>query len=257
MSELEPDTALFLYANNHEARIAFASVAMRHFQAFMDERETTFFWVTFIPGKFVVPESEAADFDPRRMQGWAHQALSGFSHLGMVELAYYTNVSALLRGHERGASWHSHHLVWGCEKATLQQRMKTLNAQSKAFLPGVEPAFAVELRPEEVIGKLLYMLKFPQSNYRCYPKKAKRFDAKTHKMISEPTGFFRQRKGELRPGEKARVCRMLEDAYLHRLAFAGGEGVPLLAAIRKDALLPYRREQSRVASRAAFSRARR
>jgi hypothetical protein len=127
--------------------------------------------------------------------------------------------------------------------------MDDINKRYAAFLPGVDPAYAVPVTAEEAIGKVLYMLKSPQSEHRVWPIKAKDIDPDTDEVFERHTGRFKQKKRALRPGDLIKMCKVLADKYLDRLAFAGGAGVPALDAIRAEALKPLRQHEAREAAR--------
>jgi hypothetical protein len=252
--EIEPEGAPFLFANNMDARIAFAEVAKRHFEKLLD-RVGTFYWVTLIPKKYVVAEKDAPSFDPRILQGWVHHVLRGFSYFGIVEPAYYTNKGAIPGTNDKAVSMHTHHLLWGATERQVQARMAEINEEYVALLPGVEPALAVAVTGEDVIKCLLYMLKAPQCNYRFYPLKGDFQDLDTGEIITRGTGVFKQKKGAIRPGEMVRMCNVLVGKLLHKLTFAAGDGKAVHAAICKEALAPLRRQQARQDAIDAYCRA--
>jgi hypothetical protein len=207
--------------------------------------------VTLAPRKFVVAEGAAASFDPKRIQAWTRQLLRGLNFVGMVEAALYTNFGHVSAGFWRVVAWHVYLLAWGVSEAQLAPVMDNINRRYEALLPGVDPAFGVPVAKEEVVGKALYMLKAPQSEYRVYPKRATRIDRETGEITTPTTGRFKQKKQALRSGDMVRMCNVMADKHLHRLMFAGGGGAPLLNAVRAEALEPLRREEAREASRRA------
>jgi hypothetical protein len=251
LDELDPSATNYLYANNFDARIRFARVAARQIGEMVQASDETFSWVTLAPKKFVVAEHAAASFDPKRIQAWTRQELHGLNFTGMVEAALYSNVGDIMAGVRRVVAWHVHVISWGVSEARLTAIMDCINRRYDALLPGVDPAFGVPLAKQEVGRKAVYMLKAPQSEYRVYAKRAMRIDRETGEITTPTTGRFKQKKQPLRPGDMVRMCNVLADKHLHRLMFAGGAGVPLLHAIRAEALMPLRREEAREASRRA------
>ncbi len=243
---------MVLYANNTDARLAFAAVAKRHIAKLAEgDQEIRLFWVSLIPKQFDVPEDEAAGFNPKRLHAWTHQVLRGLSYVGMVEAALYTNLSALMSGHQRTVSWHAHLIVWGAGEARVQQIMNGINQRYVALLPGVNPAYAVPITGEQALGKTLYMLKAPQSEHRVYPRKVEEIDYETGEVSQRSTGRFKQKKRALRPRDLAKICKVLADKHLDQLALAGGQGREVLAAIRYEALKPLRQQEAREAAHRA------
>ena len=228
LDELDPRATNYLYANNTDARIRFARVAARQIGEMAEGSNQAFSWVTLAPKKFVVAEQAAASFDPKRIQAWTRQELHGLNFIGMVEPALYTNVGDIMAGIRRVVAWHVHVISWGVSEARLAAIMDGINRRYDALLPGVDPAFGVPLANEDVVGKALYMLKAPMSEYRVYAKRATRFDRETGEITTPTTGRFKQKKQALRPGDMVRMCNVLADKHLHRLLFAGGRGVRCL-----------------------------
>jgi hypothetical protein len=251
LDQLDPSATNYLYANNFDARILFGRVAARRIGEMVEASDEAFSWVTLAPGKFVVAEGAAASFDPKRIQAWTRQELHGLDFIGMVEAALYTNVGDVMAGVRRVVAWHVHLISWGMSEARQTALMDGINRRYDALLPGVDPAFGVPLAKQDVVGKALYMLKAPMSEYRVYARRATRFDRETGEITTPTTGRFRQKKQALRPGDMVRMCNVLADKHLDRLLFAGGAGAPLLAEIRAEGLEPLRREEAREAARRA------
>src|SRR3954466_1674520 len=172
---------------------------------------TVFSWVTLIPNQFVVPEDAAASFDPKRLQAWARQELRGLSFISMVEPALYTNVGDIMAGVRRVVSWHVHAIAWGVIEARLAAIKDGINNRYEALLPGVDVAKFELVANDDVVGKALYMLKAPQSEYRVYPKRTEKIDRETGEITTPTTGRFKQRKRPLRPGDMVRMCKVLAD----------------------------------------------
>ncbi|WP_156417947.1 hypothetical protein [Aureimonas sp. AU4] len=218
----------------------------RHVQSLAPTHDVSFYWITLISERYVLPESEAANFDQRSLQAWVQQVLHGIDFIGSLELAYYTN---LKRGSGRGSvSWHFHGTGWSKTSDLVGKRIDEINASTRTIFPGVVPALAAEIPRRKLTAKLLYALKAPRSAYRVYAFKEDSFDSETGELEKRPTGFFKQKKGALRPGELARVCTFLEGRYLDQLAIAGGEGKSILRKVREESLRPFKREEERLIS---------
>jgi hypothetical protein len=56
----------------------------------------------------------------------------------------------------------------------------------------------------------------------------------------EATCTFRQKKSDLRPGERVAVFRLMQDLYLDQPAVAGGEGVAIIRRVKRRALQDLR-----------------
>jgi hypothetical protein len=77
--------------------------------------------------------------------------------------------------------------------------------------------------------KLRYLLKSPKNAYRLY---------KTERMTcdGELVPCFRQRKSELRKGDRITLFHLMKDLRLPELAAAGGDGTDILRRIKRRAL---------------------
>src|SRR3954466_11217962 len=84
------------------------------------------------------------------------------------------------------------------------------------------------------------MMKAPMKRAKVWPDVCQVVDPDTGEVTKVHTGRYEHKKEDLRPGERVRMCRIMADRYLDQLAFAAGEGVQVLKAIRDEALRPYR-----------------
>jgi hypothetical protein len=77
--------------------------------------------------------------------------------------------------------------------------------------------------------KLRYLLKSPRKAYRIY---------KTERVSSdgEIVPCFRQRKSELRKGDRITLFHLLKRLHLDELAAAGGEGIDVMRRIKRRAV---------------------
>jgi len=87
------------------------------------------------------------------------------------------------------------------------------------------------------------MFKGPINAYRIWAPKRSVIDRETGEITKELTGRFEQAKDALRPGDHARLVRIMTNQTIDRLAFAAGEGEALLAAINREALAPFERSE--------------
>jgi hypothetical protein len=77
--------------------------------------------------------------------------------------------------------------------------------------------------------KLRYLLKSPRKAYRVY---------RTERVTSdgEIVPCFRQRKSELRKGDRITLFHLMKGLYLDELAAAGGDGTDMMRRIKRAAV---------------------
>ena len=234
LDELDRNAAKYLYANNTDARIQFAQVVTDHIGELVKaDEDTVFSSITLTPNQFVLAEDAAASFDPKRLQAWARQELRGLDFVGMVEPAFYTNVGDIMAGVRRVVSWHVHVIGWGVAAPRLTEIMSGINDRYDALLPGVNVAEFDLIAKEDVIGKALYALKAPQSEYRVYPKRV------TRRLTSKRARSRPQQPAGLSSGSAPFAPPALFGVQRARrqmprpLLFAGGNRAQVLKAIRE------------------------
>ena len=254
--EIAPEQAFNLSACNYTARIEYAHIALDHITGFTSSlpRSTPVVWVTLIRDSYTVRYDEAADFELFKLRQWVQFELRGASFIGMTEAALYTNAEEVRPEWKRAISWHPHLLVWGISKQRMREIRDSINVRFRTLIPGVKPAHFRTLKPEEVEGQVLYMLKAPVNEYRIIPKTRKVVDPVTEKALREPTGQFGSKKYQLGPGELVRMANLMADKTLDGLAFAAGEGKTVLDAINYEARTRYRALEARERGRAASQR---
>lgn len=235
--EIAPEQAFNLPACNYTARIEFARIATDHVTRFTNSlpRSEPVFWVTLIRDTYTVPYDEAAALNLFKLQQWVRAELLGCSFVGMVEAALYTNANEVRPGWKRAISWHTHLLVWGVTKQRMREIRDSINVRFRTLIPGAKPAHFRLLRPEEIEGQALYMMKAPVNEYRIITKMREAKDPNTRKIVREPTGAFRSRKYQLGPGDLTRMANLLAGKSLDGLAFAAGDGKKLLTGIKFEA----------------------
>jgi hypothetical protein len=157
------------------------------------------------------------------------RGLRGLSYLGMIEPAYYVNVCKGARIHgKRMVSWHVHLIAWGEPGTEIKKRIDRLNTR-KILLPivdGLPAAHQKRISKGKLASKVAYLLKSPRKAYRLY---------KWQQVIAdgEIISRFKQRKCDLRPGERMTLLRLMQDLYLDQLAVAGGEGAKILRRLKR------------------------
>jgi hypothetical protein len=162
------------------------------------------------------------------------RGLRGLSYVGMLEPAYYVNVSKGTHVHDkRMVSWHLHLIAWGESHKKLRKRINRLNNQ-RILLPiadGLPAAHQKRVSKEKLASKIGYVLKAPKKAYRLYK----------WEIVSPNGGIipkFKQWKDDLRPGERLTLLRLMQDLYLDQLAVGGGEGANILRRVKRR-VLPY------------------
>ena len=241
MDELDPSWAKHLPANNLDARLSFARIFSERVSIFAEaigpgER---MFFVTLIVGDHTVREDEAVEFDVKRVQGVAHHWLRECDFLGIVEGAYFTNFKVTGLGFDRAVSWHMHAIVWGITEAALKALIRKFNSRYRTKVSGIAAGHYSVLDPNEAAIAALYMAKGQIASYKIWPRKYEFKDKETGEITIEGTGRFSQGKYKIRSGEMARMYRVFEGRYLDQLAFAGGDGGAILAAVKKAARLNH------------------
>jgi hypothetical protein len=150
----------------------------------------------------------------------------------MIEPAYYVNVCEGTHVHgKRMVSWHVHLLAWGESKSAIRTRIDRLNREG-ILLPiadGLAAAHQKRISRGKLADKFCYMLKAPKKAYRLYK----------YEQIT-PDGEillrFKQKKDDLRPGERLTLFRLMQDMNLDHLALAGGEGAKILRRLKRRVL---------------------
>jgi hypothetical protein len=150
--------------------------------------------------------------------------------LGMIEPAYYVNVceGARIYG-RRMVSWHLHLIAWGESKSAIRTRIERLN-EDGILLPiadGLAAAHQKRISTGYLASKLAYMLKAPRKAYRLFKYEHVTSDG-------EIVLRFKQKKDDLRPGERLTLFRLMQDSYLDQLSLAGGEGTGILRRIKRQ-----------------------
>jgi hypothetical protein len=160
------------------------------------------------------------------------RGIRGLSYLGMIEPAYYVNVSKGTHVHgKRLVSWHLHLIAWGISPREMKKRIERLN-QRKLLLPiadGLPAAHQKRISTGKLADKFCYILKAPKKAYRLYKWE-------TVSPDGEIIPKFKQWKDDLRPGERLTIFRLMKDLYLDQLAIAGGEGTDMLRRMKRRVL---------------------
>jgi hypothetical protein len=156
------------------------------------------------------------------------RGLRGLSYIGMIEPAYYVNMCQGTHVHgKRMVSWHLHLLAWGESKSAIKTRIEGLNKGS--LLPiadGLPAAHQKRISKGKLADKFCYMLKAPKKAYRLYKYEQVTADG-------EIILRFRQKKDDLRPGERLTLFQLMKEMNLDHLALGGGEGAEILRRVKR------------------------
>jgi hypothetical protein len=167
------------------------------------------------------------------------RGLAGLSYIGMIDPALYVNVAPGTRwSSKKAVSWHLHAICWGENRKQMKQRFRRLNENGiyRSIMDGqlcahqkqIPNAYLDNKDRTFLADKLRYMLKSPRKAYRIY---------QTERVTSdgEVVPCFRQRKSELRKGDRITLFHLMKGLYLDELAVGGGDGAGMLRRIRKAA----------------------
>jgi hypothetical protein len=167
--------------------------------------------------------------------------LRGLSYVGMVEPGLYVNVCPGTRwSNKRAVSWHLHAICWGQTRRQIKKRFCRLNrdgwylsildSQRGADQKEILDARLPNHRDRTFLAdKLRYLLKSPKNAYRIY---------KTERVTcdGELVPCLRQRKSELRKGDRITLFHLLKNLHFPELAAAGGEGTDVMRRIKRAAV---------------------
>jgi hypothetical protein len=229
--------ARWLNAINPKARIRWGKLICNELSRHFDlgptqpEPDQRLFLVTLCDRRCCTSH-QAKNINVPRFIRLLRRGLRGLSYLGMVEPAYYVNVceGTHVDG-KRMVSWHVHLLAWGEGTSAIKTRIESLNKKG-ILLPvadGLAAAHQKRISKGHLASKLAYMLKAPRKAYRLFKYEHVTPDG-------EIVLRFKQKKDDLRPGERLTLFRPMKDMYLDQLALAGGEGAAILRRLKRRVL---------------------
>jgi hypothetical protein len=224
---------------NPKARIRWGEMVCEGFSDHFDlgsdkpEPDQRIFLVTLCDRRCCTSH-EAKDIPIARFIRILRRGLRGLSYLGMIEPAYYVNVCEGARIHgKRMVSWHVHLLAWGESRKIMKRRVERLNRD--ILLPiadGLAAAHQKRISKGKLASKIAYILKAPKKAYRLYKWE-------TITPDGEIIPKFKQKKDDLRPGERLTLFRLMQDMNLDHLALAGGEGAKILRRLKRRVLRDF------------------
>jgi hypothetical protein len=185
-------------------------------------------------------KAEQVDVFPykKRLQA----GLKGLSYLGMMEPGLYVNVAPGTRwSSKKAVSWHLHLICWGESREQMKTRICQLNfngryrgimySQYGAHQKEISDAYLPKNQERSFLAdKLRYVLKSPRKAYRIY---------RTERITKdgEVVPCLKQRKSDLRHGDRVTLFRLLNKLTLDQLAVAGGDGTAVMRRIKRRAVL--------------------
>ena len=227
----------WLNAVNPKARIRWGEIVCEEFSNHFHlgpnkpEPDQRIFLVTLCDRRCCTSHQEK-EIDIPRFIRILRRGLRGLSYFGMIEPAYYTNVCEGTHVHgKRLVSWHLHLLAWGESKFAIRTRIESLNKES-ILLPigdGLPAAHQKRISKAKLASKIAYVLKAPKKAYRLYKWE-------TITPDGEIVPKFKQKKDDLRPGERLTLFQLMQDIYLDHLALGGGEGAEILRRVKRRVL---------------------
>jgi hypothetical protein len=176
---------------------------------------------------------DASRIDISKFKRKVQAGLRGLNYVGMVEPGLYVNVApGTVWTNKKAVSWHLHATCWGENRREMKKRfaqlnrdswyVSILNSQRGADQKEIPDACLPKNRDRTFLAdKLRYVLKSPRKAYRIY---------KTERMTGdgELVPCFRQRKSELRKGDRITLFHLMKNLRLPGLAAAGGDGTDIM-----------------------------
>jgi len=218
-----------LFAANSRARISLAGQIRKHMEeSLKPDPQRAFSFVTFTPREWALPLSAAAAFDHAAIRQEAKATLGGFQHIGVIEVALYTNCNVIPGTTGWMVAPHYHALTWGHEEEAIRELAAEANQSHEALLLGRIAFHYRMLAGKKALGRINYMMKAPLSEYRVIPKKGELVDLETGEITVGLTGSFNQKKRGIRKGDAWKMCAVLDERVMPDLMFAEGEGATIL-----------------------------
>ncbi|TNC07640.1 hypothetical protein FF100_31660 [Methylobacterium terricola] len=252
---LQRGAAAELLANNALARIGFAEIAVEHLKAHGGIDRGPVCFVTLAPKQYAFPipqsryrfppleteprrSSKAANFDIRKLQAFARQAMGEIPFLGIVEVAFFRNWGPEGQSRYDWASWHTHLLSWGATHAEVSRTLSPVRAKHQSLIKGSPAAHALKLSHDDknsIERSIFYKMKAPQKQYRVvyYNKEWK------NKKGDVLKPGWHLRKDWLRTGQRVQLLDIVGERTLDQLLFGNLEGTKLARAISDEALSTY------------------
>jgi hypothetical protein len=219
---------MHLRAVNHEARVIWGKAICRQFRN-LHQPGTDVFLLTVCDIRCATSVNDAgaeiAVFKPI-----LRRHLRGFSYLGALEPAYYTNVQKGARvSDKKCVFWHLHAVAWGISRRDIKKLADGLNEMRKhlAVAPGIPAVHQVRIKTGDLASVVGYVFKPPATNYRL--------SRSEYEVRGLPVHRFWHHQDRLRPGERVRLFHLMKQLCFDELAVAGGDGRKMLSAAKRSA----------------------
>ncbi len=241
-----PSSRFDMCSINYFSRLKWSKAFFREFQEHfeLDEDHTysnePLFLVTLTDVSCTTAH-DALFVDIHRYKRKLQAGLMGLNYVGMIEPGLYVNVAPGTRlSMKKAVSWHLHAVCWGESRKEMKKRFRRLNQKGR-YLPIMHSQLGAHQKvipnaylPNKqdrtfLTDKLRYVLKSPTKGYRVY---------KTERVTcdGELVPCFRQKKEDLRKGDRIILFHLMKKLYLDELAVAGGEGTDIMRRIKRAAV---------------------
>jgi hypothetical protein len=242
-----PSSVLDLCCVNYSARLRWSKAFCKEFALFfdLDDQKTypdqPLFFIT-LTDVTCTTDHDAPWVDIYKFKRKLQSGLKGLNYVGMVEPGLYVNVCPGTRwSNKKAVSWHLHAICWGENRREMKKRFCRLNRDDwyLAILESQRGADQKEIPDSRLpknrgrtflADKLRYLLKSPQKAYRIYRTERPTTDG-------ELVPCFRQRKSEVRKGDRITLFHLMKGLHLPDLAAAGGDGTHIMRKIKRRAVL--------------------
>jgi hypothetical protein len=239
-------STLDLCCVNHFARIRWSKAFCKEFQNFfeLDDQnnfpDQPLFFVT-LTDVSCTTDHDASWVDIYKFKRKLQFGLKGLNYVGMVEPGLYVNVAPGTRwSNKKAVSWHLHGVCWGENREQMKKRFCRLNREGwyLSILDSQRGADQKEIvngrlpnnRDRTFLAdKFRYLLKSPKNAYRIYRTERVTCDG-------ECVPCLRQRKSELRKGDRITLFHLMKNLRFPDLAAAGGEGTDIMRRIKRRAV---------------------
>jgi hypothetical protein len=242
----DPNSVLDLCCVNYFSRLRWGKAFCKEFAMFfgLDDQNTfpdqPLFFIT-LTDVFCTTDHDEPWIDIYTFKRKLQAGLRGLHYVGMVEPGLYVNVAPGTRwSNKKAVSWHLHAVCWGQTRNETKKRFCRLNRDGwyLSILDSQRGADQKEIPDRRLpnnrdrtflADKLRYLLKSPQKAYRIY---------KTERMTpdGELVPCLRQRKSELRKGDRITLFHLMKGLHFPELAAAGGDRTDIMRKIKRAAV---------------------
>ncbi|MGO8468024.1 hypothetical protein AB9F45_26050 [Rhizobium leguminosarum] len=233
LTRLERRKAHLGFAINMHSRIAFAEAAAPKLDSYLRDHEIRQVWfVDLVSDQFIYPLAHANRIKFEELKSWVKKQLPGCNYLGGIDAGYYLNGSVVTGTREPAICWHAHLMVWGVSEQKLARLAARTNSRYRAGWEGATAFFFREWDSSRAVGRAMYALKAPLSEYIAYPSRGDQSDAKTGE-ISNAT--YTQKKRLMRRNHAVDVVQLYGEASLKDMILRAREGKQLFRQISFEA----------------------